>query len=90
MEPAETVNTLGMLPIGARLLVRSKLDWRSAAISKIADETVIITVASVSGRTYRIRRTIGSEIMMDGNIPTLYSEHADSWRENFSPFDVRW
>lgn len=90
MEPAETVNKLGAMPIGARLMVRSKTDWRLAAITRITDDVVTISVVSASGRTYRIRRDTAAEVEMDGDIPALHSENTDSWRENFVRVDLRW
>lgn len=90
MESAQNVNKLGNMPIGARLMVRSKTDWRFAAISRIAENIVTISVVSASGRTYRIRRDISSEIDMVGDIPALHSDNSDTWQENFAHIDVRW
>lgn len=91
MELTETqINFLHKLPIGARLHIRSKNDWRSAVISKIDEEKVTIIVCSPSGRTYRLRKKIESEISFDGEIPILKIEIEENWRENFSKYDVRW
>lgn len=81
--------TLADLPIGSRLLVRSKKDWRSAAISKVIEETVTIIVASPSGFSYRLRRNLETEISFDGDLPILESSD-ENWRENFTKYDVRW
>ncbi|HQU86291.1 MAG TPA: hypothetical protein PKY59_24390 [Pyrinomonadaceae bacterium] len=91
MEVAETqIIFLNELPIGARLHIRSKNDWRSAVISKIDEEKVTIIVCSPSGRTYRLRKKTESEIAFDGEIPILKIEVEENWRENFSKYDVRW
>jgi len=81
---------LNSLPIGARLLVRSKKDWRTAAISKIVEDRVVLTVCSPTGRTYRLRRELNAEIFFEGIIPILKPDLAENWRENFSLYDRRW
>ncbi len=88
METSET-KTLADLPIGARLLVRSKLDWRTAAISKIVDENVTLTVASPTGFSYRLKRSLDTEIYFDGIFPIL-TVSDENWRENFTKYDIRW
>lgn len=89
LETTDYKITLGGLPIGARLLVRSKNDWRSAVISKVIEETVTITVSSPSGFSYRLRRNLNTEIFFDGDLPIL--ENSDeNWRDNFVKYDVRW
>ena len=82
--------TLGEFPIGARLLVRSKKDWRTAVISKIIEETVTIIVSSPSGFSYRLRRNLQTEISFDGKIPLLKIETEENWRDNFAEYDLRW
>ena len=77
------------LPIGSRLLVRSKKDWRSGVISKIFEEKVTILVASPRGGSYRLRRNLETEITFDGILPIL--ENSDeNWRDNFTKYDWRW
>ena len=49
------------MQVGSRLLVRSRVEWRHASISKLADEKVVITVCSPGGRTYRLRRKADAE-----------------------------
>ena len=90
METPETQITLRDLPVGARLLVRSKIDWRVAVISKFDEEKATLIVCSPLGRTYRLRRLLDSEIIFDGKIPILKSETEENWRENFSKYDWRW
>lgn len=88
METAET-KILADLPIGSRLLVRSKKDWRSAVISKIIDSTVTLIVSSPSGFSYRLRRNLKTEIFFDGEMPILQDSDED-WRGNFTKYDYRW
>ncbi len=90
MQIAKTPKTLRDLPIGARLLVRSKKDWRCAVISKFDEEKATMIVCSPAGRTYRLRRLLDAEIVFDGKIPILKTETEENWRENFSKYDLRW
>jgi len=83
---------LSDLPIGARVLVRSRTDWRAAAISRIIDEPamVVLTVSSPSGYSYRLRRELTTEVIIEGGFAILPADSDDSWRENFSVYDRRW
>lgn len=88
METSEP-KILADLPIGSRLLVRSKKDWRSAVISKVIEETVTLSVSSPSGYSYRLRRNLQTEIYFDGDLPILETFEQD-WRESYVKYDVRW
>ena len=90
METSETQIALHTLPIGARLLVRSKTDWRSAAVSRVTEEKVVLTICSPSGRTYRLYREPDVELVYEGTIAILKPDKPENWRENFSTYDVRW
>jgi hypothetical protein len=90
VEPAENQIALNSLPIGARLLVRSRKDWRTAAVSKIVEDRVVLTVCSPTGRTYRLRRELDTEIFFEGIIPILKYDLPENWRDNFTPYDHRW
>ena len=90
METTETQITLRELPIGARLLIRSKKDWRAAVVSQLREEKVTLIVCSPNGGTYRLRRLVEMEIIFDGEIPILKCDAEDDWRDNFSKYDVRW
>ncbi len=81
---------LSELPVGARLLVRSKTDWRCAVLSKIDTEKATLIVCSPSGRTYRLRRLIGTELTFDGSIPILKIASEENWRDNCAKYDFRW
>jgi len=78
------------LPVGARLLVRSRKDWRTAAVSNIVEDRVVLTVCSPTGRTYRLRRELDTEIFFEGIIPILKYDLPENWRDNFTPYDHRW
>lgn len=92
MEVTETRQViLGEMFVGARLLVRAKTDWRAATVSRIGETKITLTVCSPLGRTYRLHRTFDCEIIFDGGIPILVCEDTEeNWRENFSPYDLRW
>lgn len=76
--------------MGSRLLVRSRSDWRFAAVSKIVGERVTLTVCSPSGRTYRLRRDLDAEVLLEGIIPILTYDANDNWHDNFGRYDLRW
>jgi hypothetical protein len=87
---SDNPKTLGEFPIGARLLVRTKKDWRVAVVSQFDTEKATLSVCSPSGRTYRLRRCLESVIVFDGKIPLLKIETEEKWRENFTKYDFRW
>ncbi len=78
------------MPLGGRLLTRSRKDWRFAVIARIGEEKITLSVASPSGRNYRLWRTPDTKLSCEGILPILKPEEADEWRENFSPYDTRW
>lgn len=90
METPEMNITLGDLPIGARLLVRTKTDWRTAVVSQFYTEKATLIVCSPSGRTYRLRRLLEMEVIFDGKIPILKNDLEENWRENFTKYDSCW
>ncbi len=90
MESPETELTLSCIPLGGRLLVRSRTDWRVAVVCRIAEDKITISVASPRGYCYRLRRPLDAPLSFDGRIPFLTVESAEPWRENFSAYDVRW
>jgi hypothetical protein len=81
--------TLGSLPLGARLILRCRKDWRTAAVAfkDNATECVVLSVGSPSGHTYRLRRPFDSPLTLDGPIPVLGEGH---WRAGLVRYDVRW
>lgn len=90
MEPAEVIVRLSQIPIGGRLMVRSRVDWRTAVVAKHGEEKTTLAVASASGRCYRIYRSLDSLVTCDGNIAVLYSERSEPWKENMLRLDSRW
>ena len=79
--------TLGSLPLGSRIILRSRKDWRTAAVVAITMERITLAVASPSGHTYRMHRPIDTPIMFDGPIPVLGN---GGWRVGLARYDVRW
>lgn len=81
--------TLGSLTLGARLVLRCRKDWRTAAIAAFEPELarVVLSVASPSGHTYRLRRPADSPLTLDGPIPVLGEGH---WRPGLVRYDLRW
>ena len=71
-------------------MVRSRKDWRTAAVSKIVEERVVLTVCSPTGRTYRLRRDMDTPVLVRGKIPILIYDDAENWRENLTRYDCRW
>ena len=90
METAENELTLRDLPTGARILVRTKKDWRGAVISYFTEEKVTLLVCSPSGRTYRLSRDLETIILFEGRIPLIKIDTEENWRENFTKYDLRW
>ncbi len=81
---------LAELPVGSRLVVRSRTDWRFAAIAKVVDEKVVLTVCSPSGGTYRLQREPDTTLLMVGRVPVLAYDAEDTWLDNFGRYDLRW
>lgn len=87
----ETLTATGVLadlPVGARLLVRSKIDWRFATVARTNPEKITLTVCSPSGRTYRLRREPDLILNLDGPIPI--AGDPGSWRSGLARYDLRW
>ncbi len=84
------VTTLAELPIGAKLILECKKDWREAIVSKRVDEKITLIVSTAKGHTYRVRRLPEEEIFFDGYFPILTKTDATDWRGNFLKCDFRW
>ena len=84
-----TTPTLGALPLGARLVLRCRKDWRVASVAgfETALSRVVLSVASPSGHTYRVRRPSDAPLTLDGPIPILGEGH---WRPGLVRYDLRW
>jgi hypothetical protein len=83
------VVTLGSLPVGARLILRCRADWRAAVVSAFELELgrVVLSVASPKGGTYRMRRPADAPLSYDGHVPLLGE---GQWRAGLARYDVRW
>lgn len=79
--------TLGSLPLGSRLILRSRKDWRTAAIVAVNVDRITLSVASPTGHTYRMYRPHDSPLVYDGSIPLLGE---GEWRFCLARYDVRW
>ena len=81
--------TLGSLPVGARLILRCRADWRAATVASFEPATarVVLNVASPTGHTYRVRRPADSALAYDGHLPVLGE---GQWRAGLARYDVRW
>lgn len=89
-----TTITLAALPVGARLIVRCRADWRTATVSRHTPERITLTVHAPRGGTYRIRRPPETTLRFDGLIPILNAtDHECSrlvWLGGMAHYDVRW
>ena len=75
------------LPIGAKLLVQCKKDWRMAVVSMSSAEKIVLQICSPSGRTYRKKCAVETTIDFDGAFHLLGE---GIWREQFVKYDCRW
>ncbi|HEX8338261.1 MAG TPA: hypothetical protein VF621_16200 [Pyrinomonadaceae bacterium] len=81
--------TLGGLPLGARLILRCRADWRAATVAAFEPDAarVVLNVASPNGHTYRVRRPADAALSHDGHLPVLGE---GQWRAGLARYDVRW
>ena len=88
-DDAPLMTTLGSLPVGARLILRCRADWRAATVASFEPDTarVVLNVASPTGHTYRVRRPLDSALTLDGPVPVLGE---GPWRAGFARYDLRW
>ena len=82
--------TLGSLPVGARLVVRCRKDWRVATVSSIEPDCVRLNVASPTGHIYRVRRPADSPLNYEGALPLLGEITPAGWRAALARYDARW
>jgi hypothetical protein len=82
-------STLGSLPVGARLILRCRADWRAATVAAYEPDPgrVVLNVASPTGHTYRVRRPADAALAYDGHFPVLGE---GQWRAGLARYDVRW
>ena len=82
--------TLAALPLGARLILRCRRDWRMAAVALIAPEGIMLAVCSPTGHTYRVRRPTDAPLTFDGYVPVLGAAGTNGWRAALARYDARW
>jgi hypothetical protein len=82
--------TLASLPVGARLVMRCRRDWRTASVSSVEPDCVRLSVASPTGHTYRVRRPADSPLTYEGALPLLGEITPAGWRALLVRYDVRW
>jgi hypothetical protein len=90
VETPENQISLCELPVGARIIIKCKKDWRGAVVSSITEEKITLIVCSSSGGTYRLRRLPETPLIFDGKIPLLQNGCEENWRDNFTKYDFRW
>ncbi|MGH9949145.1 MAG: hypothetical protein ACRD6X_18395 [Pyrinomonadaceae bacterium] len=81
---------LSNIPLGGRLMVRSRVDWRTAVVSRISEDGITLSVASPKGRNYRLRRDPCHEVGNVNGLYVLHSETSEQWNDNFAAYDIRW
>lgn len=87
LTPEPEPPTLGSLPVGARLILRCRADWRAATVAAFEPGRVVLNVASPTGHTYRVRRPHDSPLALEGQVPVLGE---GCWRAGLARYDVRW
>jgi hypothetical protein len=90
IEGAPGRTMLGALPLGARLVLRCRKDWRTATVVRIELEKITLSVSSPTGRTYRMSRPPDAPLTFAGSIPLLGDAAASCWRAGLARYDVRW
>ncbi len=90
MEMETARRPLRDLPVGTRLIIRTKTDWRSAVISRIGESGVSLRVCCSTGRVYWTKRASEMEVILEENIFRLETIVEEDWRTNFAKFEVRW
>ena len=83
----ERPSLLSELPVGARLLVRCRADWREASVAKKGSAHITLVVSAPSGRAYRLRRAGDLALSYDGELPLLGD---GEWRAHLVRADLRW
>ena len=79
--------TLADLPVGARLVLRCRKDWRDSTVTAVSLEEVTLSVGAPSGRTYRVRRPSSTPLSLYGSVPVLGE---GLWRVGLVRYDARW
>jgi hypothetical protein len=82
--------TLASLPVGARLVMRCRRDWRAATVASVEPDCVRLNVASPTGHTYRVRRPPDAPLTYEGALPLLGEVTPAGWRVALARYDLRW
>ena len=84
--------TIEDLPIGSKLLYRSKQDWRTAVVSRINEENATLIVCSPTGRTYKLKRKLQAQVYYEGSLVILKADGyaGEDWKDNYGNYDQRW
>ncbi len=90
LEPNAETLTLAALPLGARIVLRCRADWRDATVVSVTPDRITLSVNAPSGRTYRVRRPADSPLNFDGEMPVLGDDSKGSWRAGLAHYDARW
>ena len=86
-QPATPPRNLYALPVGARLILRCRKDWREAIVAARSPEHITLLVCAPRGSTYRVKRPPDTPLCEDGPVPVLGE---GSWRAGLVRYDVRW
>ena len=89
-DASPAVATLASLPVGARLVLRCRKDWRVASVSSVGPDGVRLCVASPTGHTYRVRRPADAALTYEGALPLLGELTPAGWRVTLARYDARW
>ena len=90
MGAAKAMMKLANIPLGGRLLVRARTDWRTAVVSRVSEDRITLSVASPKGRNYRLGRDPELRVDCENGLHFLCCDHAELWNENFASYDPRW
>jgi len=90
VDTAENVARLADLPLGGRLLVRSRTDWRTAVVASITTERITISISSPKGRNYLIHRLPEQTLRFEKGFFLMDRGSEEAWRANFAIYDLRW
>jgi hypothetical protein len=78
------------MPVGGRLLYRSRAEWRTAVVVKKDELSVFLSIAAPSGRNYRLRRTGEHLVTVKDGLHFLEFSGPENWAEKFGIYDRRW
>ena len=86
-ETASVDCTLGQIPVGGRIVLRCRKDWRTACVVRTDGNTIVLSVVAPSGHRYRVKRPAETAMSIEGGIPVLGK---GDWRQAMVRYDFRW